>query len=211
MINEDIIMATNLKLSASNATSQGWEFALYQKQPKELGLQDVAWKVLKLSQPEPKPTTGYIPWSLDFQVTIPQSSDGNIYEGGISMNAREGYNYEAYTDKGFVQIREVGQGTKGFINFKNSTKTKQNLGINLSGTLLAMQGDVAGGVRAQFKITPTYYLGLFNNLKEGSFVTSDAAVGPVEIQFPPGMTTVSVEALIQDGTDVLSAPKYSTQ
>lgn len=199
-----------MQLKAKNSTSQGWHFALYQKQPKEMGLKDMYWKVLSLSKPQPNPTTGIIPWTLNFEVTIPQKQESDIYYvGGVSMSAKEGYKYEAVMEQGYIQIKEVGHGNPGYIHFKNSTHAPQALGLSMGGSLLAMQKEVAGGVTAQFEITPTYYLGLFTNVQEGAFVSSDAAVGPVTIKFLQGMTTASVEAKIEDQQDVLSAPTYS--
>lgn len=202
-------MATNLRLDATNSTSQGWHFALYQKQPSELGLKTIAWKVLSLSKPQPSSTSGSIPWSLNFEVTIPETNDGSVYVGGLSIAARDGYNYEAAMEDGYIQIKETGPGTPGYINFKNSTNSKQDLGLSLSGTLLSMQQGVAGGVSAQFQITPTYYVGLFTNIKQGAFVTSDAAVGPVTVKFPPGMAVASVNAIVQAGQDMLQGPTFS--
>lgn len=201
--------ATHLTFNGINSTDQGWSFALYQEFDPEPGLKSMAWKVLKLSKPQSGSTDGSVSWDLSFQVTIAKRVSGNVYVGGVSMDAKEGYNYEAVMEGGYIQIKETGKGTPGYINFKNNTHEKQNLGLNLSKTLLAMQEDVSGGVTAQFKITPTYYLGLYTNLDQGSFVSSDAAVGPIQITFPDGMNMVEVEAHLQEGVDSLSDPKYS--
>ena len=82
----------------------------------------------------------------------------------------------------------------GYINLKNGTAQKQNLALCLDDSLIAMQEQVADGVTALFQITPTYGLSLFTNIKEGSIVSSDAAIGPIEIKFPDGMNNVEVEA-----------------
>ena len=115
------------------------------------------------------------------------------------MNAKEGYTYEAVMERGYVQIKETGKGTPGYINFKNNTTEKQNLGLNMADSLMAMQENVTGGVTAQFQITPTYYCGIFTNIKKGSFVSSDMSVDPVLIKFPEGMNTVEVEAVFKEG------------
>ena len=176
---------TNYQLLATNNTAQGWHFGLYQKQPEEQGLKTIAWKVLSLSKPQPNPTTGSIPWTLTYQVTIPQQQvSGSSYVGGLSFDAKLGYKYELYLDDGYNQIKEVGQGTAGYIDFFNNTTVTETMGLMVSGTLMAMQENVAGGVVAQFQITPNYYCGLFTNLTQGEFVSSDAAVSPVEITIP---------------------------
>ena len=201
---------TSYQLKATNSTAQGWHFGLYQQQPEEQGLKTMAWKVLSLSKPQPNPTTGSIPWSLSYQVTVPQKQvSGDSYVGGLSYAAKLGYKYELYVEGGYNQIREVGEGTSGYIDFHNSTESAENMGLLVSGTLMSMQQNVAGGVTSQFKITPNYYCGLFTNITQGEFVSSDAAVDAVQITIPGGMTNVAISAEVKDGQVVLSDPSYS--
>ena len=200
---------TSYQLLATNNTTQGWHFALYQEFPEQQGLKSIAWKVLALSKPQPNPTTGVIPWTLTYQVTIPQKqASDSVYIGGLSQTARMGYRYEAYMDAGYIQIRELGKGTEGYIDFRNNTKAFQDMGLMVDGTLMVMQENVAGGVTSQFQVTPNYYCGLYTNLIQGQFVSSDAAVDPVQITFPSGMTTASVSADIADNQVSLSPPLY---
>ena len=202
--------AAKFTFNGKNYTEQGWHFALYQKYPQELGLKSIAWKQLVLSKSQTTdPTHGSISWSMDFKVTVAKQQSGDIYTGGVELVAKEGYNYEAVMDGGYVQINEIGKGNPGYINFKNNTKSKQNLGLEIDGSLVALQEVVPGGVNAQFQITPTYYLGLFSNLTIGSLVSSDVEVGPVEIKIPDGKNTVEVDAVNKEGVDSLSPPKYS--
>ena len=197
-------------LNATNSTAQGWHFALYQQQPEEQGLKTVAWKVLSLSKPQPNPTTGSIPWSLSYQVTVPQHQENvNTYVGGLSYPAQLGYKYELYVDAGYNQIREVGLGTEGYIDFLNNTSAAENMGLMVGGTLMSMQENVAGNATAQFQISPDYYLGLYTQLTQGAFVSSDSVVTPVKIQFPSGQSTATVNAKIQDGQVIVSGPSYS--
>ena len=170
----------------------------------------MAWKVLSLSAPQPNPTTGSIPWTLTYEVTIPQKQiSGDFYVGGLTFAAKLGYKYELYVDAGYIQIKEVGQGTSGYIDFLNNTTSSQNMGLMVSGTLMSMQENIAGGVAAQFKITPNYYCGLFTNLTQGQFVSSNAAVSPVQITIPDGLTKVTLSANVVGGQISLSTPKYS--
>ena len=141
-----------------------------------------------------------------FQVTIASKSSGDIYVGGVTLNAREGYSYEAVMVGGYVQISEGGQTNPGYITFKNATSTIQNLGLNIDGDLVALQEKVAGGVTAHFQITPTYYLSLFSNIIMGSLVSSDQGIGPVEIKFPEGKNIAEVDAVNENGRDQLTDP-----
>ena len=109
----------------------------------------------------------------------------------------------------FRSRRLHGKVTPGYIDFQNNTKEKQNLGLNIAGSLMAMQDNVTGGVTAQFQITPTYYLGIFTNIKEGSFVSSDVKVGPAMFKLPNGMNAVEYKAVLEEGVDSLRGPEYS--
>ena len=98
-----------LTLTGKNSTDQGWNFALYQSYPEESGLKSIAWKVLKLSKPQltAQPTVGSFSWNLDFQVTIASKSSDGVYVGEVTVNAKEGYTYEAVMEGGYVQINET--------------------------------------------------------------------------------------------------------
>ena len=125
------------------------------------------------------------------------------------MAAKLGHKYACYMDSGYLQIKHIGMGTPGYIDFQNATNVCQEMGLMVSGTLMSMQECVAGGVIAQFQVTPNYYLGLYTNLIQGEFVSSNAAVNPVPITIPDGLTKVKVSADYSGGQISLSSPQYS--
>lgn len=112
--------ASTLTFTGKNSTDQGWSFALYQKQPVEMRLDSIAWKVVKFSKPQSGGSiTQSISWKLTFAITIAGQGDGDVYTSGVTMEAREGYDYEAVMQEGYIQIRETGKGKAGYINIKN--------------------------------------------------------------------------------------------
>lgn len=201
-----VMTTKKFTFKATNDTTQGWDFVLYQQSSKT-----IAWRVLSLSRPQTSPTCGIIPWTWSYQVTVPQSNDApNVFIGGITQDAQVGHKYELVEEEGFLQINDLGKEEDGYISFKNSCNKVQNLGLMLDGSLVAMQYQVHGAVTAQFKIIPEYYCGLYTNLAQGDFVPSDSPVKPVQILFPNGMNHASLSAEIKDGQVLLMEPTYTS-
>lgn len=195
-------MESNFTLNVTNHTSCGWHFVLYKNQPGK----KIAWKILSLSKPQPYPTSATISWNSSYEVIVPQSQEGNFYTGNVYMDAREGYSYEAVMENGYIQIKEIGPGVEGHIQFKNNTQLKpQNLGIRMSGSLVSLQEQVVSGVKASFELTSTYCLALFSHFnQEEEFDPATAAIETVTIVFPSGSNTATVEALLHNGNVTLS-------
>jgi hypothetical protein len=63
---------------------------------------------------------------------------------------------------------------------------------------------VLSGSNGQFKVVPTYYAGLFNNLVLGEVISSNVTVGPIELQYPDGMNKATVTAKISGQSIALS-------
>ena len=205
------------QLVGKNTDTSDWALGLYQEQPAEPGLIgiDVVWKVLKLSKKQSKgnPTTGSIPWSLDYNVCFPATKDGIVYYPQLSSPATEGHSYELIKNKqGFYEINPTKAGAAaGCINFRNSTGEKRDLGLMLGGSLLCLKKDTRGGVTAEFKLTPTYYVGAFNDVTEGLNVKSASALSPQTIQFEAGNNTATVSIIPDGGSVGLSVPTYSKE
>jgi hypothetical protein len=199
-------MESNFTLNVINHTSQGWHFVLYKNQPGK----KIAWKILSLSKPQPYPTSATVSWNLTYEVIVPQHQEGNIYTGNVYMDAREGYSYKAVMEDGHIQIKEIGPGENGHIRFKNNTQVKpQDLGIRMGGSLISLQEQVVSGVTASFQLTSIYYLALFSHFNQHKeFEPATAAVETVAIEFPHGLNTVTVEAVLYDGNVTLTLVGY---
>lgn len=208
-------MAATFYMKMQNFSTEGWSFVLYQKHPDEDDTTDLAWKVKDLAKPNfKKPTTDSVDWKLEYMVTIATETDGiySINESpGFFFPAKDGYKYAVATDGESLLISEVGPGHPGYITLTNMTETPLNLGLALSGTLLAVRKQVPSTETANFKILTEYYLGLFSNFDQGSIMSFNFDLGPVLIKFINGYNTVCAEAFFQNGVNVLSTPTYSKE
>ena len=201
----------------TNEDTSDWTLGIYQQQPQEPGLEgvDVVWKVLKLSREQSKgvPVTLPVPWDLDYEVCFPATKDGIVYYATLKYPASEGQSFELIkNDQGYYEINPTGKSAcAGCINFMNNTGEKHDLGLMLSKSLLCLKKDTRGGVNAEFKLTPTYYIGAYNDVTEGINVKSASALTPQTIQFEDGNNTASVSVVPDGGSIGLSKPKYSKQ
>ena len=93
----------------------------------------------------------------------------------------------------------------------NNTSEKQDLGLMLSGTLLCLKKDTRCGVNAEFKLTPTYYIGAYNDVAEGKNVKSASALTLQTIEFEDGNNTASVSVVPDSGSIKLTKPVYSKE
>ena len=195
-------MASELTLKISNSSSQAWHCALYQ----DRSLDTMAWLVPAVSKPDPDPTTASVSWTMTYQVTIAVNK-GGLYLPGTSLDAKDGYKYEVVPGKkGALVINEVGVGMSGHIVFKNRTPDTQNLGLVVNESVLAMKQVVGGyDLEVDFELSSIYSFGLYNTLEQGQVLPASPDVGPVSIQFPSGMNTVTISA----DDKGLSKPSYS--
>lgn len=199
-------METEFSLKISNASKKGWYLAVYQNHP---GLPPIAWRVLSLSpSSQSHPTVGVLSWTTTYQLTVPQRQHENKYIGEISVDAKAGFNYELVTEAGYLQIYSTGEGTAGCINFKNSTMKEQNIGLSLSGNLVAMKQKVNAEETVQFQTVPSFYVGVYSHLKQEMFIPSDSAIKPVKIEFPKKKASASVEVLVKDSEITIHGPNY---
>lgn len=189
---------TEYRIRATNYLAMDLHFGLYQKQA--AGHETMVWKVLSLSKPQPTPTRAVIPWTLSYELTIPQKqTSGDSYVGGLSLVVKPGYNYELYlNEKNFYQIREIYAGSPNVIGFRNNTKVAENMGLMVSGTLTSMQKNVAAGEMARFNVTPAYYCGLYAKVTQGEVASTVTPLKTSKISFPTGLTTASVSAYIDE-------------
>ena len=64
--------------------------------------------------------------------------------------------------------------------------------------------NLTRGAAAQFQVTPTYYVGLFNELRLGQVITSNVIVGPEVLRYPAGVSQATVTADLDGDSLILS-------
>lgn len=198
---------TTYTCNFSNQTTDTWTMAVYQTIPSSIGLQSVSW------QQSTAPQSGQtgVQWQVDYNVAL----GGYVQNGGIgvytatqTLPANLGDIWQAVFQDGVQQLVYVGPGAnENQINIENNSNNFANLGIGMSGQASVYQYQVDSGATAQFEITPTYWVGLFNSLELGEVISSNVAVGPLTLQYPSGLTSATLTATLS-GSVVTLALSY---
>ena len=84
---------------------------------------------------------------------------------------------------------------------RNESGMFANLGVGMSGNPAIIRDGVEGNANAQFIVTPTYYIGLFNRLYQGQIIKANVAVGPLKVVYDEGLTELDVVAKM-DGENI---------
>jgi len=74
----------------------------------------------------------------------------------------------------------------------------------MSGNPSVYKWNLTSGAAAQFQVTPTYYVGLFNELRLGQVITSNVIVGPEVLRYPAGVLQATVTADLDGDSLILS-------
>ncbi|MET1535191.1 hypothetical protein [Burkholderia sola] len=92
----------------------------------------------------------------------------------------------------------------------NKSTNLANLGIGMSGQGSVFKKGVVSGASAQFQVTPTYWVGLFNSLVLGEVISSNVVVGPLQLSYPSGQNLATVNAYM-DGNTIKLNVTYGQQ
>jgi hypothetical protein len=208
---------TNLKVGANqmtyyvdfnNQTDRTWTMVVYQTIPASIGLDSVAWKKTTV----PKSGESGVEWEIDYLVALAnykQSTGVGVYKAAQKLNASLGSKWKVVFQDGVQQLEPDGSGEPGFIVIKNDSGNPADIGIGMSGESSVYKRDVLSGSAAQFQVTPTYYVGLFNDLIYGTVISSNVIVGPLPLVFPSGNNKAVLTASL-DGSKIKLGLKYET-
>ncbi|WP_410953453.1 hypothetical protein [Pseudomonas sp. S1(2024)] len=201
-------MSTDYYVDFDNQTNDTWTLAVYQTLPSSVGLDSVSWKQTTV------PTQGYsgVEWTIDYNVVIAnyrQVGGVGVYKASQTLSTQLGSVWDCVF-KDNVQQLVLGSGSApaDSIQINNKSNLPANLGIGMSGQGSVFKPDVVGSGQAQFKVTPTYYLGLFQKVQLGEVISSNVVVGPREIKFPSGMNCATATARM-DGANIKLTITYS--
>ena len=201
-------MSTDYYVDFDNQTFDTWTLAVYQTLPNSVGLDSVSWKQTTV------PTQGFsgVQWTIDYNVVIAnyrQVGGAGAYKASQTLSTQLGTVWDCVF-KDNVQQLVLGSGSvpSDSILINNNSNLPANLGIGMSGQGSVFKQDVVGSGKAQFKVTPTYYLGLFQQVQLGEVISSNVVVGPELIQFPSGMNCATATARM-DGANIKLTITYS--
>ncbi|NEP76398.1 MAG: hypothetical protein F6K25_32605 [Okeania sp. SIO2G4] len=193
-----------------NQTDRVWTMAVYQKIPSSIGLDSVAWK--KTIVP-PDGESG-VEWEITYLVALAnykQSGGIGVYKSSQKKkNISLGTQWKVVFKEGVQQLVPDGNAGSGdLIVINNDSNKFADIGVGMSGEASLYKKDVVSGSGAQFQITPTYYVGLFNDLELGTVISSNVVVGPLELKFPGGDNKAILKAYM-DGQTIKLDLDYRT-
>ncbi|MGD1715546.1 hypothetical protein [Dapis sp. BLCC M172] len=187
-----------------NQTNDTWTMVVYQTLPQLIGLDSVAWK--KTTAPR-KGKTG-VNWEIEYNVALAnykQTEGVGVYTASQTLGTTLGKKWKVVFKDGIQQLKEDGDAEKlDQIVIKNESKQFADIGVGMSGDASAYKRHVYSGSAGQFLMTPTYHVGIFNDLTLGTVISSNVIVGPSKLKFRNGMNKAVVTASIEDENIVLT-------
>ena len=185
---------SNFYCDFDNQTKETYTMAVYQELPSSVGLDSVSWK----QSTAPQGGRTGVNWSLDFNVAIAdykQTGGLGVYKASQTLAADLGTKWQIVFKDGVQQLIRVGNADQANqIIIANRSNQLANPGIGMSGEGSVFKQAVPSGAGAQFVVTPTYFVGLFNKVELGEVISSNVIVGPLKIVFPSGMNAVTLKA-----------------
>ena len=150
-------------------------------------------------------------FDLTYNVALANySQDGGrgVYKASQTLPAELGTAWEIVYEDGVQQLKQAGQAVLSQqIIITNKSDKIANPGIGMSGSPSVYKQNVNGGANAQFLVTPSYYVGLFNDVQKGEVISSNVVVGPKSLNYPSGETVATVTANL-DGSNIVLSIDY---
>jgi len=190
-----------------NNTDRTWTMAVYQTLPNSVGLDSVSW----LQSTAPKGGSTGVQFDVTYNVALANYRQDNgigVYKSSQTLHAELGTAWQIVYADGVQQLEPAGKAPlPQQILITNSSGKEANPGIGMSGSPSVYKRKVNSGAGAQFQVTPTYYVGLFNNVVLGEVISSNVIVGPKVLKYPSGDTQATVTANL-DGENIILRIDY---
>lgn len=195
------------KMEFQNSTNTGYYFVVYQEYE---GSARIAWMTVGVPHAQSVPSTGHVEWKMKYGVTVveEESVDSSYHIGSVTLFAEIGQKYEVVLVDKLPQVKDVGVGAPDYIEIHNFTDLELNLGLTLSGNLVATQ-QTAGGATAVFKVNSTYHVGVFRTQPTNEFHPSTSSLPPITVNFPTGMNVATLGTGVKNGEQVITNPQFS--
>ena len=201
---------TSYYVDFNNDTKQTWTMAVYQTLPSSIGLESVSWKQTTV----PQSGASGVTWDIFYNVAIAnyqQIGGIGVYKASQTLTTELGTSWDCIF-KDNVQQLVPGSGSvpPDSVLITNKSANLANLGIGMSGQGSVFKKGVVSGASAQFQVTPTYWVGLFNSLVLGEVISSNVVVGPLQLSYPSGQNLATVNAYM-DGNTIKLNVTYGQQ
>ncbi|MFH1912959.1 MAG: hypothetical protein ABIK45_01615 [Pseudomonadota bacterium] len=193
-----------------NDTDRTWSLAVYQTLPSSIGLDSVAWKLSTV----PRSGSSGVFWEVSYNVALAsyrQDTPLGVYYSSQALDTHLGFEWDIVYRDGVQQLELVQSlpvGLEDHILINNKSGLEANPGIGMSGTGSVFKRNVLSNSAAQFKVTPTYWVGLFRDVQLGEVISSNVEVGPIKLAFAEGSNVATVSA-VRLGDSIEYSTKYS--
>ncbi|MGU7811559.1 hypothetical protein [Burkholderia sp. AW49-1] len=194
----------------NNDTQQTWTMGVYQTLPNSIGLESVSWQQTTV----PQSGSSGVKWDVFYNVAIAnyrQVGGIGVYKASQTLRAELGSSWNCvFKDNVQQLVPGTGSPPPDSILINNVSDNLANLGIGMSGQGAVFKKGVVSGASAQFQVTPTYWIGLFNALVLGEVISSNVVVGPQQLTYPSGQNLATVTAYM-DGNTIKLKVEYGQQ
>ncbi len=193
-----------------NDTDRTWSMAVYQTIPNSIGLDSVAWKMTTV----PRSGSSGVKWEVNYNVALAsyrQTKPLGVYFGKQILPTTLGAEWEIKYEDGCQQLYKMGDLASDLgdhIVVHNNSGLKASPGIGMGGNASVYKRDILSNASAQFKVTPTYWAGLFRDVELGEVISSNVEVGPEKIKFSSGANVAILTATL-DGESIKLKTTYS--
>jgi|GEM_PF-1421381 len=201
---------TSYYVDFNNDTKQTWTMAVYQTLPSSIGLESVSWKQTTV----PQSGASGVTWDIFYNVAIAnyqQIGGIGVYKASQTLKTELGTSWDCIFKDNVQQLVPGSGSVPGdSVLINNKSTNLANLGIGMSGQGSVFKKGVVSGASAQFQVTPTYWVGLFNSLVLGEVISSNVVVGPLQLSYPSGQNLATVNAYM-DGNTIKLNVTYGQQ
>jgi hypothetical protein len=193
-------MAESYYIDFVNRSGRTWTMAAYQTLPDSVGLVSVSW----LQTTAADGGDSGVSWEVDYLAMLAdykQEGGKSVYKASQKKTTALGKKWKVVYKEGLQQLVEDGTADRpDQIYIFNDSGETANPGFGMSGQGALYKSEVLSGTGAQFVVTPTYWVGLFNQVVLGQVISSNVVVGPEKLTFPSGFNLATVTAKVDGST-----------
>lgn len=190
-----------------NNSGRTWTMGVYQTLPDSVGLESVSWLQTTVADGG----ESGVSWDVDYLAMLAsykQTAGKGVYKASQKKATSLGKRLRIVYSEGIQQLVEDGAADRpDQIYIFNDSGETANPGIGMSGQGAVYKKEIFSGTGSQFVVTPTYWVGLFNELVLGQVISSNVTVGPEKIKFGEGQNLATVTARV-DGNTLKMDIKY---
>jgi rhizosphere induced protein len=194
-------MAEQYYVDFINNSGRTWTMGVYQTLPESVGLESVAWQQTTVANGG----ESGVEWAVDYVALLSsyrQTGGKGVYKASQKLPTSLGTRWKIVYKEGLQQLEPDGTADRpDQIIIFNDSGELANPGIGMSNEGSVYKRDVLSGSGGQFVVTPTYWVGLFNDLVRGQVISSNVVVGPEKLVFPSGFNQATVTATL-DGSSL---------